>query len=84
MYYDGSKLITKKGDISLHAERNAILKCRDRTTIKNMIVIRIKKSGLITGGICCNNCCNFINSVRKKINLKTVYQLYSKDPHGSL
>ena len=61
-------------DRSLHAERDAILKCTDTETRKNMVVLRIHKSGKLTGGTCCENCRNFIKKVIKKINLHRVYQ----------
>ena len=57
MYIESSDRSIEK-DRSLHAERDAILKCTDMDTRKNMVVLRIKKSGKLTGGTCCENCRN--------------------------
>ena len=73
MFIDSKNRSIEK-DRSLHAERDAILKCNDTDTRKNMVVLRIKKSGKLTGGTCCENCRNFIRKVDKKINLQRVYQ----------
>ncbi len=73
MFIDSRNRSIEK-DRSLHAERDAILKCIDIHTRKNMVVLRIKKTGKLTGGTCCDNCKNFIRKVNKKINLHCVYQ----------
>lgn len=69
-----SKERLKTKDRSLHAERDAILKCTDISTPKKMVVLRIKKTGKLTGGTCCDNCRNFIRKVDKKINLQKIYE----------
>ena len=73
MYIESSDRSVEK-DRSLHAERDAILKCTDLHSPKKMVVFRIKKTGKLTGGMCCKNCCNFIRKVQKKINLHKIYQ----------
>lgn len=73
MFIESTERLKVK-DRSLHAERDAILKCTDICTRKNMVVLRIKKSGKLTGGTCCDNCRNFINKVVKKINLHRIYE----------
>jgi len=73
MFVDSKNRYIEK-DRSLHAERDAILKCTDMDTRKNMVVLRIKKTGKLTGGTCCDNCRNFIRKVDKKINLHKIYE----------
>ena len=73
MYVESTKREQQK-ERSLHAERNAILKCTECSKLKYMAVVRIKKSGKLTGGECCQNCKNFINKTYMKINLKHVHQ----------
>jgi len=77
MYVESIDKRDKIKDRSLHAERDAIMKCTDRSSKKNMVVLRIKKSAKLTGSLCSQNCSNFIKKVTKKINLQTIYQFYN-------